>query len=155
MADTNLNTGTGPEQARTLERSANVKTQVVAFDVGGAAGPEKLVDSNNPVPVGDATLADLQNSILALNETMTYLLGAMLEKMPRLDSADRLVARMVVNGENDINSPYAGIAANSVGRPRPGARFVRAFGPWRRAGGAGAAGPRRPSPQPVQVDPVA
>ena len=130
MADTNLNTGTGPEQARTLERSANVKTQVVAFDVGGAAGPEKLVDSNNPVPVGDATLADLQNSILALNETMTYLLGAMLEKMPRLDSADRLVARMVVNGENDISSPYAGIAVNSVGNPSTGAQFWRTFEPW-------------------------
>ena len=130
MADTNLNTGTGPVQARTLERSANVKTQVVAFDVGGAAGPEKLVDSNNPVPVGDATLADLQNSILALNETMTYLLGAMLEKMPRLDSADRLVARMVVNGENDISSPYAGIAVNSVGNPSTGAQFMRTFEPW-------------------------
>lgn len=76
------------------------------------------------------TLADLQNSILALNETMTYLLGAMLEKMPRLDSADRLVTRMVVNGENDISSPYAGIAVNSVGNPSTGAQFMRTFEPW-------------------------
>lgn len=51
MADTDLNTGSGPIQARTLERSANVKTQVVAFDIGGAGGPEKLVDESNPMPV--------------------------------------------------------------------------------------------------------
>ena len=61
MADTDLNTGSGPIQARTLERSADVKTQVIALDIGGAAGPEKLVDDANPMPVsGPVTDAQLR-----------------------------------------------------------------------------------------------
>jgi hypothetical protein len=144
MTDTALNPGEGPEQARTLERTANVKTQVVAIDIGGAAGPEKLVDQDNPVPVADAaavgalaninaqaaTIADLQNRLIELNETMTYFLGAMLEKMPRLDAGDRLMARVVLNGENDLNSAYGGVALNSVGNPSTGAQFMRTFEPW-------------------------
>lgn len=70
MSDTNLNPGAGPEQARTLERAANIKTQVVALDVGGAAGPEKLVDANNPVPVGGTVLAAIQTLLDVLAATV-------------------------------------------------------------------------------------
>lgn len=66
MSDTNLNPGAGPEQARTLERSANVKTQVVGLDVGGAAGPEILVDTDNPMPVGGTILEAIETLITAL-----------------------------------------------------------------------------------------
>lgn len=69
MSDTSLNPGAGPEQARTLERSPNIKTQVVAFDVGGAAGPEVLVDETNPMPVA-GTIELGANSLAAL-ETVT------------------------------------------------------------------------------------
>lgn len=130
MTDTNLNPGAGPEQARTLERTANVKTQVVALDVGGAEGPEKLVDEANRLPVADATLADLQTSIQALNDTMLYMLSAMLEKMPRLDGADRMVARVVLNGENDMSNAYGGIHTNATGDPNTGRSIYRMFEPW-------------------------
>lgn len=51
MADnTTLNTGAGGDTIRTIARSA-VKTQVVALDVGGEAGPESLVTSGNALPV--------------------------------------------------------------------------------------------------------
>lgn len=77
-----------------------------------------------------ATIADLQSRLIELNETMTYFLGAMLEKMPRLDAGDRLMARVVLNGENDLNSAYGGVALNSVGNPSTGAQFMRTFEPW-------------------------
>lgn len=50
MTDTALNPGAGPELARTLERTANIKTQVAALDIGGAAGPEKLL-GDHAMPV--------------------------------------------------------------------------------------------------------
>jgi hypothetical protein len=90
MADTDLNPGTGPEKARTLERTANVKTQVVAIDIGGLAGPEKLADENNPVPVagtmelGAASLAALES----INVSNPGLTDAQLraEAVPTVDS---------------------------------------------------------------------
>jgi hypothetical protein len=75
MTDTALNTGSGPEQARTLERTANIKTQVVAFDIGGAAGPEKLVDEANPVPVQDASVGTLLTAIQTLLTTLNGTIG--------------------------------------------------------------------------------
>ena len=112
---------------RTIEKDAQI--QVVALDVGGT-GPESILSSANPMPTSDVSLKELQGSILALTETMTYLLSAMLEKMPRLDPADRLIARVVTNGENDLTSPYGGIFVNGVGNPSTGVQFMRTFEPW-------------------------
>jgi hypothetical protein len=83
-----------------------------------------------PIPVADTPLADLQASIQALNETMLFMLSAMLEKMPRLDSADRLIARVVVGGENELNSAYGGVYVNGVGNSVTGQQVLRMFEPW-------------------------
>lgn len=52
-----------------------------------------------PVPVTDPALA----AIAALHEMMTYYLSAMLEKMPRVDTADRLCVN-TSDGSNNINA---------------------------------------------------
>lgn len=83
-----------------------------------------------PVSVADVTVADLQSSIQALNDTMLFMLSAMLEKMPRLDSSDRLIARVVVGGENDLNSAYGGIFLNGVGNSITGQQVFRMMEPW-------------------------
>jgi hypothetical protein len=90
MSNTNLNPGAGPELARTLERSANVKTQVVALDIGGASGPENLVSGAIPVtgefwqatqPVSVATLplptgASTEATLAAVQALLTTLTGS-------------------------------------------------------------------------------
>lgn len=51
MADnTQLNTGTGGNTIRDIEKTAGIHTQVVAFDIGGS-GAESLLSSANPLPV--------------------------------------------------------------------------------------------------------
>ena len=50
MADnTTLNPGTGGDLVRTIDRGG-IKTQVMALDLGGEAGPESLV-SGGALPV--------------------------------------------------------------------------------------------------------
>jgi len=48
--NTILPVGTGGDTIRTISR-AGIKTEVVQLDVGGEAGPESLVTTNNPLPV--------------------------------------------------------------------------------------------------------
>ena len=86
--------------------------------------------SNRVGSVEGATLADLQASIQTLSDTMLYMLTAMLEKMPRLDSADRMITRVVVSGENDLNSAYGGVFLNGVGDPVSGRVVYRTMEPW-------------------------
>lgn len=51
MADnTTLNTGSGGDVVRTIDRTTS-KTQVVALDFGGEAGPESLVSGTNGLPI--------------------------------------------------------------------------------------------------------
>jgi hypothetical protein len=57
MADnTNLNTGSGGDVTRTLDRlTAGIKTQVMQLDFGGSnANAEQLVSGTNPLPVATA-----------------------------------------------------------------------------------------------------
>jgi hypothetical protein len=53
-----LNTGTGPNKARTLDRGSDVHTQVAQIDIGGSAG-EELVTQGTPMPVADSRAEDL------------------------------------------------------------------------------------------------
>ena len=45
-----LNPGSGGDTTRAIDH-AGIKTQVVALDFGGEAGPESLVSADNPIPV--------------------------------------------------------------------------------------------------------
>ena len=52
MSDnTQLNVGASGDVIRSIDRTT-AKTQVIALDAGGEAGPESLVTSANPLPVG-------------------------------------------------------------------------------------------------------
>jgi hypothetical protein len=53
-----LNTGGGPNKARTLDRGSDVHTQVAQIDIGGSEG-ESLVTGSNPMPVADSRAEDL------------------------------------------------------------------------------------------------
>ena len=64
MADNlSLNSGTGPDKARTLDRGSNVHTQVAQIDIGGSAG-ESLVTGSNHMPVTDNHSSNLLMRIL-------------------------------------------------------------------------------------------
>lgn len=68
--------------------------------------------SSLPLPTGAATettleaLRSLANNMSAMNEGMQYLLGSILEKLPRVDAADRV---MVSHAESN---PTVNIATN-------------------------------------------
>ena len=78
MADnTTLPTGAGGDTIRTIDRTTS-KTQVVALDFGGEAGPESLLTGFNALPVSDiqqaAQIAPLLQAILTeLRVTNFYL----------------------------------------------------------------------------------
>lgn len=61
MSDNTILPGAG-DTVRAIDRSGT-KTQVMALDVGGAAG-ESLVSQNNPVPVADTTVGGLIMRVL-------------------------------------------------------------------------------------------
>lgn len=128
MSDTNLNPGAGPEQARTLERSASIKTQVVAMDVGGVDGPEQLLGPNVPMPTADATAQATLAAIQALSDTMLYFVTAMLDKMPRLDRTDRLSVDLTDYGVG--GGTFSTSYVSGVNNPFTGAQFYRQFEPW-------------------------
>lgn len=66
MADNlSLNTGGGPNKARTLDRGSDVHTQVAQIDIGGSAG-ESLVTVSNPMPVADNNSGNLLLRILQM-----------------------------------------------------------------------------------------
>ena len=66
MADNlSLNSGTGPDKARTLDRGSNVHTQVAQIDIGGPAG-ESLLRQDNPMPVADNQSSNLLLRILQM-----------------------------------------------------------------------------------------
>jgi hypothetical protein len=75
MADNlSLNSGTGPDKARTLDRGSNVHTQVAQIDIGGSAG-ESLVRQDNPMPTalsGEAVeaLEAMRMAVQALTRTI-------------------------------------------------------------------------------------
>ena len=73
-----------------------------------------------------ATLAAIQ----ALHETMLTLLSAMLKKMPRLTSGERLAAALVTTADYDTTTAYNGFTVSAVGDGQ-GTRLVyRMFEPW-------------------------
>ncbi|WP_374691898.1 hypothetical protein [Accumulibacter sp.] len=73
-----------------------------------------------------ATLAAVQE----LNDTMVTLLSAMLKKMPRLTTGERLAAALVTTNDYDPSSAYHLLNVSTV-VDGAGARLVyRMFEPW-------------------------
>ena len=73
------------------------------------------------------TLAAIQD----LNDTMLTLLSAMLKKMPRLTTGDRLAAALVSTTDYDSSTPQNGLYVNAIGDPLGGTRVIyRIFEPW-------------------------
>ena len=90
MSDNTTLPGAG-ETVRTIDKGGK-KTQAFVLDMGGA-GAESLVSDLNRMPS-------------AFQDDLIYLLSAILEKMPRVDAADRL---MVSHAES---SPTVAFASN-------------------------------------------
>jgi len=73
-----------------------------------------------------ATLAAVQE----LNDTMLTLLSAMLKKMPRLTTGERLAAALVTTADYDTTTAYNGFTVSAVGDGL-GTRLVsRMLEPW-------------------------
>lgn len=92
MSDNTTLPGAG-EIVRTIDKGGK-KTQAFVLDMGGA-GAESLVSDLNRMPS-------------AFQDDLIYLLSAILEKMPRVDAADRL---MVSHAES---SPTVAFASNQT-----------------------------------------
>ena len=78
MADnTLLNSGSGGDTVRDIDRGSGIKTQVVQVDFGGQAGPEQLASFANPIPVQPAAAYFIQSTgnsstaQLGVNQTFT------------------------------------------------------------------------------------
>jgi len=82
---------------------------------------------------GEALLLAQQETLAAiqeLNESMVTLLSAMLKKMPRLTSGERLAAALVTTSDYDPSSAYHLLNVSTV-VDGAGARLVyRMFEPW-------------------------
>ena len=78
MSDnTLLNVGTGGDTIRDIDRGTGSKTQVVQLDAGGSnLGAEQLVSQTNPLPIFDATSADLLRQILACCRAQVMILNS-------------------------------------------------------------------------------
>jgi hypothetical protein len=100
------------------------RVKVTIGDDGVNGGDVSLA---NPMPTSDATLADIVASISNMNETMLYMLSAMLEKMPRLSKTDMLVVDM---SETGLSSTYGTQNINSVSNPFNGVTYYRMLEPW-------------------------
>lgn len=88
MSDNTTLPGAG-EIVRTIDKGGK-KTQAFVLDMGGA-GAESLVSDLNRMPS-------------AFQDDLIYLLSAILEKMPRVDAADRL---MVSHAESNPTVAFA------------------------------------------------
>lgn len=136
MSDnTQLNAGFGGDVIAT-DDVGGVKYQRVkpAF---GPDGEAVDVSASNPLPVtlgvptlpvADATLAELQDAIRALNDSVLYMAAAILDKMPTLDRTDRVRVDMTDYGVG--GSAYAWSQINGVSNPSTGYTFTRLFEPW-------------------------
>jgi hypothetical protein len=80
-----LNTGGGPNKARTLDRGSDVHTQVAQIDIGGSAG-ELLVNSDTPLPV--AAYGELIEAIEAMRFAVQSLTRSIGQMLP--DTANRM-----------------------------------------------------------------
>ena len=76
MADnTLLNSGTGGDTIRDIDRGSGVKTQTVQLDFGGGTLlPENLASLSNPLPVTAYTQEDLLRAMLVELRIMNTLL---------------------------------------------------------------------------------
>lgn len=75
MADnTTLPSASGGDTIRDIDRGT-AKTQVIALDAGGEAGPESLASAQNPFPVYESnpTLLLLQNILMEMRIMNHYL----------------------------------------------------------------------------------
>lgn len=97
----------------------------------GAVGEATPVSSQDPQPTIDAGSQAVLQAINSLNDTMLFMLSAMLEKMPSLTAGDRVRCAVTI-GEtnNELNSVYGGVVTNAVGNSATGATYQRIFEPW-------------------------
>lgn len=106
-----------------------------------AAAIQSAVEAINgktvAVDTADVTVASLPASVAQdatvqaihqLNDTMLYMLSAMLDKMPRLDRTDRVTVDMADYGVGGGASVLSQI--NGTTNPNTGATFYRIFEPW-------------------------
>jgi len=99
----------------------------IAADTTLAAQSAILQTQADMLQAQQDTLAAIQD----LNDTMLTLLSAMLKKMPRLTTGDRLAAALVSLADYDTNGPYYGITVSGVGDPNGSSRYIyRMFEPW-------------------------
>ena len=91
MSDnTTLNTGTGGDSIRDIDRSGSgPKTQVVQLDFGGAApNAEQLASSTNPLPVNVYRIIDLLEALLIETRVHNQLLATLGQPYP--DDPDKV-----------------------------------------------------------------
>ena len=90
MSDnTTLNTGTGGDVIRDIDRGTGSKTQVVQLDFGGAStNAEQLVSSSNPLPVNVFRIIDLLEALLIETRVNNQLLASLGQAQP--DDPDKL-----------------------------------------------------------------
>ena len=130
MSDnTTLNAGSGGDVIASDDISG-VKYQRVKITVGDDGVNGGDVSGTNPIPASDATAQATLAAVQALNDTMLYMLTAMLDKMPRLDRNDRVNAMISDASGNELNSAYYGISSNLVGEAIGGKSYSRINEPW-------------------------
>ena len=88
MAD-NVGWSEGSGKTLAADDVAGVMYPRTKIALGADGVSDGDVSASNPMPVQDVTLADVMNSINTLNDTMVFLLSAMLEKMPRVTANDQ------------------------------------------------------------------
>lgn len=93
----------------------------------GVAGTATQVSSSDPLPTIDAGSQAVLQAVNNLNDTMLYMMTAMLDKMPRLSREDRLVVEL---GESGLTSQYTQQIVNAVTNRYTGYVYDRLFEPW-------------------------
>lgn len=110
---------------------AGTKFQRVKIAVGADGAYDGDASTTTPLPVHDATadvLKTLMEEIKASNEMNQYLLQALLEKAPRLDTTDRSYVNLTDYGIG--GSAFVSSIVNATSNPVSGAVYYKTQEPW-------------------------
>lgn len=128
-----VDTFTRVEGADTVHMQAVVAVDPASGDPVAFASDATLA-AQSAILQSHAELLQAQQQTLAaiegLTDTMVTLLAAMIKKMPRLTSGERLAAALVNASDYEPSSAYYPMNTGVVGNVNNGALYSRTLEPW-------------------------
>ena len=105
----------------------------VAVDVSAAAPlpvAMSAASAGAALEVTQVSIADLQNTLNTINDTLLFMTASIVKKLPRLDSRERAIVQVSAADGSEMNSAYYGINTTYTSDPVSGRLVFRTMEPW-------------------------